>query len=156
MMIPSVVRRRGSVLFKESELSFFIIILNYKNLPYIHYLVGELYNSLTLRFLSRLSPCIFSFSMYYKNTRKILFLFVFSYDYITFAPMKHIIRFFTTRFWRFYYRCTTRHTPQRFTRAEALAIADRYNLHQEVIDALRQGYTPDEALQEWDIFPYEE
>ncbi len=42
MMIPSVVRRRGSALFKESELSFFIIILTYKNLPYIHYLVGEL------------------------------------------------------------------------------------------------------------------
>jgi len=42
----------------------------------------------------------------------------------------------------------------RFTKEEALKIARDYNLEQEVKDAMRFGFTPDEALEDWDIYPY--
>ena len=44
--------------------------------------------------------------------------------------------------------------PSKYTRAEALAIAKRYNLEKEVIEAMKHGCTPDEALQEWDLYEY--
>ena len=58
-----------------------------------------------------------------------------------------------TMFWRWWYR--HHQQPSRFTREEALAIARKYKLEFEVLTAMEQGCTPDEALQEWDIFPYE-
>ena len=45
--------------------------------------------------------------------------------------------------------------PSRCTRAEALAIARKHKLEYEVIKAMDHGCTPDEALQEWDIYPYD-
>ena len=59
-----------------------------------------------------------------------------------------------TLFWRWWYK---RHPePSRFTRDEALAIAKKHNLEYEVIKAMDNGCNPDEALQEWDIYPYDE
>ena len=63
--------------------------------------------------------------------------------------MKRLI----TLFWRWWYRL--RSTPSKYTRPEALAIARKYNLEYEVIKAMDHGCTPDEALQEWDIYPYD-
>ena len=64
--------------------------------------------------------------------------------------MKRLI----TLFWRWWYK---RHPkPSKFTRDEALAIAKDFGLEWEVTEAMKQGYNPDEALKEWDIFPYEE
>lgn len=40
------------------------------------------------------------------------------------------------------------------TREEALEIARRYNLEEEVEFDMNQGMTPEEALDEWDMFPY--
>ncbi len=54
-------------------------------------------------------------------------------------------------FWRLWYRLYP--TPSRYTRPEALAIAKKYNLEYEIIKAMDHRCTPDEALQEWDIFP---
>ena len=56
------------------------------------------------------------------------------------------------KFWRWWYRWHP--TPSRFTRSEALAIAKEHGLEWEVIEAMRNGSNPDEALQEWDIYPY--
>jgi hypothetical protein len=36
-----------------------------------------------------------------------------------------------------------------------VSIARKYNLEYEVIKAMDNGCNPDEALQDWDIFPYE-
>jgi hypothetical protein len=36
-----------------------------------------------------------------------------------------------------------------------LEIARRYRLEYEVIKAMDHGCNPDEALQEWDIYPYD-
>lgn len=58
-----------------------------------------------------------------------------------------------TRLWRLWYRLCP--VPSRYTRPEALEIARRYHLEYEVIKAMDHGCTPDEALQEWDIFPRE-
>jgi len=58
-----------------------------------------------------------------------------------------------TLFWRLWYRL--RPAPSRYTRPEALAIARKHNLEYEVIEAMDHGCTPDEALQEWDIYPYD-
>lgn len=41
------------------------------------------------------------------------------------------------------------------TKEEAIKIAEKYNLEEEVIFAMQQGMTPEEALSEWDMFPYE-
>lgn len=56
-------------------------------------------------------------------------------------------------FWRFWYRIFP--ARSRHTRPEALAIARKHGLEYEVIKAMDYGCTPDEALQEWDIFPFE-
>lgn len=37
------------------------------------------------------------------------------------------------------------------TREEAIAIANKYNLQVEVIWCMDNGYTPEEALEEWDL-----
>lgn len=58
-----------------------------------------------------------------------------------------------TILWRLWYRLCP--VPSRYTRPEALEIARRYHLEYEVIKAMDHGCTPDEALQEWDIFPRE-
>lgn len=57
-------------------------------------------------------------------------------------------------FWKWWYTHIRRSTP-RYTRPEALAIARKYNLEYEVIKAMDHGCNPDEALQEWDIYPYD-
>ena len=62
--------------------------------------------------------------------------------------MKRLI----TLFWRWWYRHHPE--PSKFTRAEALDIARNYKLESEVITAMEHGCSPDEALQEWDIYPY--
>ena len=43
-----------------------------------------------------------------------------------------------------------------YTKEEALQIGRHFNLEREVIDALRYGLSPDETLEEWDIYPYTE
>lgn len=58
-----------------------------------------------------------------------------------------------TLFWRWWYRL--RPAPSRYTRSEALAIARKHNLEYEVIKAMDHGCNPDEALQEWDIYPFD-
>lgn len=58
-----------------------------------------------------------------------------------------------TMFWRWWYR--HHQEPSKFTRDEALAMAKKHGLESEVATAMEYGCTPDEALQEWDIFPYE-
>ena len=60
---------------------------------------------------------------------------------------------FITMFWRWWYK----HHQQlsRHTKEEALAIAKEHELDAEVLLAMKQGCNPDEALQEWDIFPYD-
>lgn len=58
-----------------------------------------------------------------------------------------------TKFWRWWYR---RHpTPSIHTRENAIAIARNYGLEHEVMVAMEHGLSPDEALQEWDIYSYE-
>ena len=64
--------------------------------------------------------------------------------------MKRII----TYFWRWWYRHHPE--PSRFTKEEALEIASFYHLAGQVATAMEHGCTPDEALQEWDIYPYQE
>ena len=59
----------------------------------------------------------------------------------------------TTLFWRWWYRHHS--SPSRYTRAEALAKAKEHGLEWEVLQVMEHGCTPDEALQEWDIYPYE-
>jgi len=45
--------------------------------------------------------------------------------------------------------------PSRFSREEALAMARDYGLEDEVMEAIdRFALTPDEALQEWDLYPF--
>ena len=62
--------------------------------------------------------------------------------------MKRLI----TSFWRWRYR----HHPEasKFTKDDALRIARKYKLEAEVTTAMDHGCNPDEALQEWDIYPY--
>ena len=49
-----------------------------------------------------------------------------------------------------------RKPPSRYTKEEALRIAHHFGLVREVRMALAHGCTPDEALQEWDIYPLTE
>lgn len=58
-----------------------------------------------------------------------------------------------TTFWRWWYRHHP--SPSKYTRPEALAIARKHGLEYEIIKAMEHGCTPDEALQEWDIYPYD-
>lgn len=37
------------------------------------------------------------------------------------------------------------------TREEAIAIASKHNLQAEVIWCMDNGYTPEEAIEEWDL-----
>ena len=41
-----------------------------------------------------------------------------------------------------------------FTRDEAIEIARKYGMETDVAEAMRKGYSPDDALQDWDIYPY--
>jgi len=59
-----------------------------------------------------------------------------------------------TLFWRCWYKVHKQ--PSRYTRAEALARAKEYGLEWEVLKAMEHGCNPDEALQDWDIYPYKE
>ena len=61
--------------------------------------------------------------------------------------MRRLLSFF----WSWWYRLWP--APSIYTRPEALAIAREHKLEYEVIMAMEHGCTPDEALQEWDIFP---
>lgn len=38
-----------------------------------------------------------------------------------------------------------------YTRSEAILLADKYNLTSEVIYLMDNGYSPNEALAEWDL-----
>ena len=43
----------------------------------------------------------------------------------------------------------------RFTREQAIEMAKPYHLEQEVTDSIDiYGQSPDEALQDWDLYPY--
>ena len=63
-----------------------------------------------------------------------------------------MIRRLSTSFWQWWYR--QHPSPSRFSKDEALAIARKHNLEAEVVDAMNHGCNPDEALEEWDLFPY--
>lgn len=65
--------------------------------------------------------------------------------------MKRIIK----DFWRWWYTKVHR-SASKYTRAEALTRAKEYHLEWEVLQAMEHGCTPDEALQDWDIYPYQE
>ena len=62
--------------------------------------------------------------------------------------MKRLI----TLFWRWWYRCHPE--PSKFTKEEALERAKEFGLYDEVATAMGFGLSPDEALQDWDIYPY--
>jgi hypothetical protein len=55
--------------------------------------------------------------------------------------------------WKWWYK--NHPTPSRFTKDEALQIARNYKLEAEVIMAMKNGCNPDEALQDWDLYPYQ-
>lgn len=43
----------------------------------------------------------------------------------------------------------------RYTREQAIEMAKPYHLEQEVTDAIdTYGQSPDDALQDWDLYPY--
>lgn len=42
-----------------------------------------------------------------------------------------------------------------YTKEEALKRAKKFGLDWEVTEAMKNGLSPDEALQDWDIYPYE-
>lgn len=48
----------------------------------------------------------------------------------------------------------SKNEPSRFTREEAISIARKYHLENEVEQAMKFGLNPDESLQEWDLYPY--
>lgn len=54
--------------------------------------------------------------------------------------------------WKWWYKHHP--TPSRFTKDEALQIARNYKLEAEVIMAMKNGCNPDEALQDRDLYPY--
>lgn len=58
-----------------------------------------------------------------------------------------------TIFWRWWYKHHPE--PSRYTKDEALDIAKKYKLEAEVAMAMQEGCNPDEALQDWDIYPME-
>ena len=58
-----------------------------------------------------------------------------------------------TIFWRWWYR--HHQETSKFTRDEALAMAKEHGSESEVATAMEYGCNPDEALQEWDIYPYQ-
>lgn len=51
--------------------------------------------------------------------------------------------------------CYNRHFAKSFfSKEEGLMIAKKYKLVAEYEQALKFGFNPDEALQDWDIYPY--
>lgn len=59
-----------------------------------------------------------------------------------------------TLFYRWWY---SRHqVPSHFTKEEAVKIASKYHLENEVLTAMKHGCSPDEALQEWDLYKFDE
>ncbi len=56
-------------------------------------------------------------------------------------------------FWKWWYKYHS--SPSRYTSTEAIEIASKHKLKEEIMTALKYGLTPDEALQEWDIYPYD-
>lgn len=42
-----------------------------------------------------------------------------------------------------------------FTKEEALQRAREYGLEDEVATAMAHGLTPDEALEDWDLYPFD-
>lgn len=43
----------------------------------------------------------------------------------------------------------------RFTREQAISMAKDYHLEEDVIECMdTYGMSPDEALEEWDLYPY--
>lgn len=66
--------------------------------------------------------------------------------------MSKLTRKILTTFWRLWYRHHPE--PSRFTEEEALTIARKHKLETEVAMAMKQGLTPDEALKDWDLFPF--
>ncbi len=59
-----------------------------------------------------------------------------------------------TIFWRWWYRHHP--APSYFSKEEALEIARKYKMTGPVLKAMEHGCNPDEALQEWDIYPYDD
>jgi len=45
---------------------------------------------------------------------------------------------------------------KQYTKEEALQRAKEYGLEEEVAYAIAHGLTPDEALEDWDIYPYDQ
>jgi hypothetical protein len=43
-----------------------------------------------------------------------------------------------------------------YTKEEALKRAERFGLRHEVATAMSFGLSPDEALEDWDIYPFNE
>lgn len=43
-----------------------------------------------------------------------------------------------------------------YTKEEALERGKAYGLEEEVATAMQYGLSPDEALEDWDIYPFEE
>ena len=68
------------------------------------------------------------------------------------AMMRNIIRIVYRKLDKFF----SKNVPSRFTREEAMTIARKYHLESEVARAMQYGFNPDEALQEWDLYPYNE
>lgn len=70
--------------------------------------------------------------------------------------MRRLSLHIRTSFWRMVYRVyDTFHKPvSRHSKEQAISIAKHYHLENEVMTAMQHGCTPDEALQEWDIYPY--
>lgn len=42
-----------------------------------------------------------------------------------------------------------------YTKEEALKRAKEYGLEEEVAMAMKHGLSPDEALEDWDLYPFE-
>jgi len=68
--------------------------------------------------------------------------------------MTHYILYIKTLFWRWWYR--NHPTPSKYSKDEALEIAKKHKMETAVSMAILRGYTPDNALQEYDLFPYED
>ena len=57
------------------------------------------------------------------------------------------------RFWKWWYS-KIHSGNSRYTVREVLLIAAEHGLEEEVRQAMDKGLTPDEALEEWDLFPF--
>ena len=66
------------------------------------------------------------------------------------ADMRSVVQIVYRKMMKF----LSKNEPSRFTREEAISIARKYHLENEVEQAMKFGFNPDEALQEWDLYPY--